>query len=404
VIVDDDNSQQNAALPDGVLFHPQPDGFGVGLQGNDYFRSGDVVNSLIGVLDYSSDVWRVRPTDTNPVTFAVTNTRPDRPDPVGGRMQVASMNVFNYFTTIGEGNNRCGPSQNLPCRGADSTAELTRQRDKIVSALSAMDADVVGLVEIENNASASLTDLIAGLNVVVGARTYSYIDTGTIGTNAIKVGLIYKPAMMTPAGPAAVLESNAFVDPNNTDGPKNRPALAQAFTENSSGAMLNVVVNHLKSKGSGCGPGDDSVLDGQGNCNGTRQAAAAALMDWLATDPTGSGDPDVLVIGDLNSYAREDPISTIITAGYTDLISQFLGTQAYTFVFDGKLGYLDHALANSSLAPQVTGTSVWHLNADEVNVFDYNDDVRDSSEATFEEEPDGNVLYEANAFRSSDCE
>jgi hypothetical protein len=162
------------------------------------------------------------------------------------------------------------------------------------------------------------------------------------------------------------------------------------------------VVNHLKSKGSPCGSGDDSQEDGQANCNGTRQAAAAALMNWLTMDPTDSGDPDVLVIGDLNAYAKEDPISTIIAAGYTDLIDQFIGEQAYTFVFDGQLGYLDHALANSSLAPQVTGTAVWHINADEVNVFDYNDDVRDSSEASFEEEPDGNVLYEPNAFRSSD--
>ena len=85
--------------------------------------------------------------------------------------------------------------------------------------------------------------------------------------------------------------------------------------------MLTVAVNHLKSKGSSCASiGDPDTGDGQGNCNLTRTKAAQALVDWLATDPTGSGDPDFLIIGDLNAYAMEDPITAIKAAGYTDLI------------------------------------------------------------------------------------
>ena len=72
----------------------------------------------------------------------------------------------------------------------------------------------------------------------------------------------------------------------------------------------------------------------------------SALADYLATDPTGSGDPDLLIIGDLNSYRMEDPITTLEAAGYTDLIEQFVGADGYCYVFDGQLGYLDHALAN----------------------------------------------------------
>jgi predicted extracellular nuclease len=84
--------------------------------------------------------------------------------------------------------------------------------------------------------------------------------------------------------------------------------LAQAFEENATGGVFTVAVNHLKSKGSDCGgaPDDDPV---QGNCNGTRTAAAEALVDWLAADPTGSGDLDALIMGDLNSYDKEDPIA-----------------------------------------------------------------------------------------------
>ncbi len=74
-----------------------------------------------------------------------------------------------------------------------------------------------------------------------------------------------------------------------------------------------MVVNHLKSKGSDCdGIGDPDTGDGQGNCNLTRMAAAQAMVDWLATDPTGSGDPDFIIMGDLNSYAMEDPIDAIL--------------------------------------------------------------------------------------------
>ena len=64
--------------------------------------------------------------------------------------------------------------------------------------MSAIDADIVGLIEIENNPSASLQDLVDGLNDVVGDGTYDFIDTGTIGTDAIKVGFIYKPSTVAP--------------------------------------------------------------------------------------------------------------------------------------------------------------------------------------------------------------
>ena len=133
--------------------------------------------------------------------------------------------------------------------------------------------------------------------------------------------------------------------------------------DNSTGGVFTAVVNHLKSKGSSCGVGDDDPE--QGNCNLTRTLAAQALVDWLAADPTGSGDNDFLIIGDLNAYDKEDPIDavlagsddTLLTADdYNDLLIQFIGEYAYSYVFDGQLGYLDHALANQELLPEVIGT------------------------------------------------
>ena len=175
-----------------------------------------------------------------------------------------------------------------------------------------------GMTEIENNITDDATeDLVSGLNDIFGAGAYDYIATGAIGTDAIRVALIYKPAAVTPVGSYAVLDSS--VDPRFVD-TKNRPTLAQTFMDNSTGGIFTVAVNHLKSKGSDCNDlGDPDLGDGAGNCNVTRTLAAQALVDWLASDPTGSGDSDFLIIGDLNSYDKEDPIDAI-KAGADDVL------------------------------------------------------------------------------------
>ena len=63
----------------------------------------------------------------------------------------------------------------------------------------------------------------------------------------------------------------------------------------------------------------------------------------------GAGDPDVAIVGDLNSYAGEDPIAALESAGYTNLVKAFHGDDAYSYVFDGQWGYLDYVMASSSL-------------------------------------------------------
>ncbi|MGH8240334.1 MAG: hypothetical protein ACREXP_25415 [Steroidobacteraceae bacterium] len=137
--------------------------------------------------------------------------------------------------------------------------------------------------------------------------------------------------------------------------------------------------------------------------NDTRTRAADFLANsWLPGDPTGQRDPDVLIVGDLNAYRGETPVTALRKAGYADLHRLFEGRDAYSFVFDGQLGYLDHALANLQMSSQVVCATTWPINSDEVPVFDYNDTVRDVGEATFEAEPTGNALYEPNAARTSD--
>ena len=153
---------------------------------------------------------------------------------------------------------------------------------------------------------------------------------------------------------------------------RSRPALAQTFQPRHGGSAVTIVVNHLKSKGSPCDDlGDPDIGDGQGNCNRTRTRATQALVDWLAVDPTASGNGEVLIIGDLNAYLREDPLRTLEQAGYHNLIARG-DAPVYSFVFRGEFGALDHALASAPLLPRITGAAVWHINADEVPLIDYN--------------------------------
>ncbi len=391
ITLDDGRTNQN---PDPAI-HPN----GAVFDLDNLFRGGDTVANVTGVMDYGFGLYRIQPTQG--ADYTSVNPRTGEPDEVGGDVRVASFNVLNYFTTIDDGvNDICGPAQNQECRGADDAEELTRQRDKIVAAITAIDADVVGLIEIENNvADDAVIDLVDSLNAVVGPGTYDYVATGAVGTDAIKVAIIYQPSTVSPVGTHAILDSS--VDPRFID-TKSRPVLAQSFTD-SSGSAFTVAVNHLKSKGSDCDDvGDPDLGDGAGNCNVTRTSAAEALVDWLATDPTGSGDSDTLIIGDLNSYDKEDPIDAIVagsddTAGttddYTDLIRLFQGEDAYSYVFDGQIGYLDHALASTDLVDQITGVTVWHINADEADLIDYDTSFK---------LPAQDAIYAPDPYRSSD--
>jgi uncharacterized protein len=383
----DENARRLLVLDDGRSSqNPNPIPY-IGL--DDTLRAGDTVSGITGVLDYgliTSDSitrdYRLQPTLTP--TFTRVNERTTAPDPVGGNVKVASFNVLNYFN--GDGLGGGFPTS----RGADTLLEFNRQRDKIIAAIIAMDADVIGLMELENDAppNSAIEDLVNGLNTATAPGTYSFINTGIVGTDEIRVAILYRTTNVTPVGVYALLTSavdSRFIDTLN------RPVVAQTFEENITGARFTVAVNHLKSKGSDCNAvGDPDIGDGQGNCNLTRKAAAEALVDWLATDPTGSGDPDFMIIGDLNSYALEDPITAILNAGYTDLIKSHLGNQAYSYIFDGLAGYLDHALATASLTSQVSGVTEWHINTDEPSVIDYNTEFKPQD------------LYEPTPYRSSD--
>ena len=383
IILDDASTQQNPEL----VTYPLPS-----LTAFNTLRAGDTVASVTGIMSFGFGAYRIQPTLAP--NFVATNVRTTQPElSTLGNLKVASFNVLNYFNGDGQGGGFPTP------RGADTFAEFQRQRDKIINALLAIDADIVGLVELENDGygvDSAIQDLVDGLND--GGENYAVVNPGVeqLGTDDIAVGFIYKLDRVATVNPAAILDSSIdsrFIDT------KNRPVLAQTFQLLSNQALLTIAVNHFKSKGSACDDVNDPDLnDGQANCNGTRTLAAEALADWLATDPTSSGDSDMLIIGDLNAYAKEDPITALNTAGYTDLIADAFATPsnnpAYSFVFGGQFGYLDYALANDALKAQVVDITEWHINADEPRVLDYNEEFKSAAQIV--------DWYSSEPYRSSD--
>ncbi|KIQ54189.1 ExeM/NucH family extracellular endonuclease [Meiothermus taiwanensis] len=409
IILDDALQNQN---PDPILFgrNGQP------LSASNTLRGGDTATGIVGVMTYtwsgnaaSGNAYRVRPIGAlnGYVNFVAANPRPTTPPEVGGTLRVVGMNLLNFFNTFdGQPDTVDNCTYGLggapaDCRGADTPAEFDRQWPKTVAAILAMNPDVLGVNELENDGygpDSAIAFLVNKLNEATAPGTYAFIDadaaTGQVnalGTDAIKVGLIYKPARVTPVGRTAVLNTPAFVNGGDS-APRNRASLAQAFQQRDNGAIFIVNVNHLKSKGSPCDLPDQG--DGQGNCNAVRTNAARQLVAWLATNPTGVADPDILLIGDYNAYAQEDPIATLRKAGFINLLEARLGPEAYSYVFDGQWGYLDYALASPSLNAQVSGVAEYHINADEPNVLDYNTNFKTPNLQT--------VLYAPDQYRVSD--
>lgn len=404
IIIDDGLNTQNPA----TLRYPEP----AGLSAGNTLRVGATVSGATGVMDFAFSAYRLQP--TGPINFVPENQRPPVPEllargPLGGEVRVASFNVLNYFNTFDEAGAQCFPSNDRSqCRGADSATEFTRQRDKTIAAIRGLDTDIVGLIEMENDGfgpDSAIQDLVNGLNITDGPGAWAFINSfpgesqpAFQGGNAIKVALIYRTGAAAPVGPAALLDNSVDIRAIDT---KNRAPLAQTFRSRRTNDRFTVVINHFKSKGRDCNlavePGelnDPDIGDDQGHCNLTRLSLANALIDWIATDPTGSNDPDFIIMGDLNAYRMEDPIRALVDAGYTDMITAFNDDDTYSFVFQGESGYLDHALANIALHPQITAVTEWHINADEPVALDYNIEFKSPEQVL--------SFYAPDAFRAAD--
>ncbi len=390
ITLDDGSSLQNPA----TVIHGRG---GNPLSASNTLRGGDSIASITGVLDERFDGYRIQ--TTTGANFSATNPRSDAPASLGGSLRVASFNLLNFFNGNGSGGGF--PTS----RGADSAYEYTRQFDKTLEAILGFDADILGYNEIENDgygANSAVAAIVNGLNNVLGANLYGYVIprsadlnlSGGLGGDEIAVGFLYRTdrVRLASGSQVAALQTGSFTQ---AAARVQRPALAASFERIAAGAAtgeeFTAVVTHLKSKGSSAGgAGDADAGDGQGLSNGSRSRAASEMADWLASSPTGSNDPDVLILGDLNSYLQEDPIRILASRGYRSLFD----ADSYSYQFNGQWGSLDHMLASDSLYSQVSGSGKWHINSDEPIILDYNIEFKSTAQQT--------SFYNADPFRTSD--
>lgn len=330
-------------------------------------RNGDTVDFGDNgyVLQWGFNDWRLQPVlpidDSSPadlkVGFTATNPRTDSAPAVGGDVQVASFNVYNYFTTL--------KSENSNARGAANAAQFAIQKSKIVAAINGLDAEIVSLMEIENSVKlgkpidTALKDLVAGLNADAGSDVWAYVPTPAALNNAattdyITNAIIYKKDAVTTVGDSATVTDESVWG-------NAREPIAQAFDID--GRVVTVVANHLKSKSPPEGAGAEPA-DGQGFFNADRVKQANAILAFTAQLEETSGSGDMLLIGDFNAYGKEDPIDVFTSNGWSDLVADKTDGQ-YTYTFDGELGSLDHVIASPSLASSITGAGVWGINSPE---------------------------------------
>ncbi|RQT61696.1 endonuclease [Burkholderia cepacia] len=374
IVLDDGSNRRDPA----TVRYPPP-----ALSAANTLRAGYTVRGVEGVLELRYGAWRLQPiAGAAPVFDAASNPRTDAPARhPDADARIVSFNVFNYFNGDGHGGGFDAPAG----RGAKTPAVFARQEAKIVAALRALRADVIGLMEIANNGHGD-TSAARRLAAQLG-EGWRAVDPGTarLGRDAIAVALLYDSRTVEPVGRAATVSL----------GGRHRPPLAQTFRRIGGTRALTVAVNHLKSKNCPNATGADlDRSDGQGCWNAARTRAAVRIAGWLAGSPTGAAADGVLLVGDLNSYAKEDPVRALESRGYANLVARFVGDTAYSYVFRGEAGSLDHALATPALTARVKAVHVWHINADEPSALQPVPDYKTTAHRS--------SYYAPDAYRSSD--
>ncbi|EAR08649.1 hypothetical protein MED297_03055 [Reinekea sp. MED297] len=396
ILIDDGSSWRN---PESIPF-PNATGF----SNSNYFRVGYDLSNLNGAIHgYSSSStslpYALIPS-VEPIFDSAGNDRTLEPTvDRSGNLVIASMNVLNLFNGVEDpevnGGETFFPADDTEAdkygyRGAYSEDDYLIQRGKIVEALKAMDADLIGLMEIENDGFGELSSiqaLLTALNAEMPTdQQYVFVnpetDSGKIGTDAIAVGLLYRPSVLTAKGDAVILDSSN--SPTDEDGnalfldSKNRPSLIQSFTHKNTDRVFTASINHLKSKGSSCDALNDPNLDdGAGNCNKTRERAVQGLMAFLSNDPTNSGSNRLVVMGDMNAYSKETPIQMFESKGMVNLKATNKATEAHPFSYSygGFLGSLDYILGSNAMTSDLLSIDAWHINSLEANAFDYDTDL-----------------------------
>ena len=401
----------------------------------DYLRVGATVDGMQGFIGYSFSEFRLYVdnllTAENFDHEGVART--SAPEIKAGDIKVATFNVLNYFNSEIDGaDNPFGSN-----RGAESADDLALQTAKIVQALVALDADIVGLMEVENNGfgeSSAIVALVTALNAeldedkqytIASSEDYDYI-----GTDAITNQAIYRANKLSLDEFDVIEMPQQHAPETGSESGDNymRDAVTPTFTVVGTDKKLTISVNHLKSKGSTCYEDvitDEQLADTdlQGSCENFRVSGAFQLANSLAEK-----EGYTMIVGDLNAYASEDPLLLLTNQdnveagyqlkaaaytyiggdsgelgevlhgaegatltesyGYVDTLAKF-ETDGLSYSYNDEVGTLDYILVNDKLSEFVVDAAHWNINSVESGFFQYDYSY-------------GDVPSYEDAYRSSD--
>ena len=255
------------------------------------------------------------------------------PKPKKGELRVVGANIENYFADLGGyAHKRTTPAQQA------------LQTRKLVAGLRAMHADLFAMCEMQVGDKAPQM-LLAELNKK--GPKYAYVSMPMPDMDRIGGCLIYNTERLQPVGQP----HSAYRD---TTSHYYARMYVQGFEETATGKRFTVGVNHLKSKRAG---------RQQYSTNEKRMENTDSLLAMLPLVPALYGDPDILLLGDYNCYTQEQPIQTIVRAGYADQITRF-SPDDYSYSYHSTIGFLDRCFANPTMAEQIVRVRPWHVNAD----------------------------------------
>lgn len=310
-------------------------------------RTGSSLNDLTGILTFAFDHFRLHPTQQP--QFSDENPRPPSLNkPLVGSLRIASFNIENYFLTEG-------------ARGAKNLTGMQEQRSKLIPAIVALNADLLTLMEVENE-PAALQDLVDRINLSqpVNEQYLTVAGQRHWGADTIRVAILFKPSRLSLLKLLADDRQADFI----------RPPLIASFTTHQ-GYPLTIVAAHFKSK-AGC-PRKGDVDDGQGCWNQKRLLQSRALRTLLRHLRLDNNQ--LLIMGDLNSYEGEAPLKYLMAHDLRDTIAERVSaSERYTYIYHGMAGALDHILAGKAIDALITQAGIWHINADEPAFLAYDRD------------------------------
>lgn len=272
-----------------------------------------------------------------------------------GSLRIASFNLENLFNGNGKG------SGFISERGARNFQAYQRQQAALVAALAALDADIITLMELENDGQDVLSaesQLLEALNAQHGGDWRAVPDNAKPSERYIRNGVIYRSSKVQLLEEPLIHEAAPFTW-------QNRPSIAARFRANDSQPFV-VLVNHLKSKGCGNSRGTDTdQKDGQVCWNNTRLESVQQLHALVQNHYAGQ---PVVMLGDFNAYAMEDPPRWLRSQGWQDAFAATGVKHPYSYVYEGQAGRLDHAFINTPMRAWLQAAHIWHINADQANI------------------------------------